>query len=79
MTAMFSQDRTLAAARRLLSQSIVLAFRSDAVLQRIDALQRRHQREAWELENFLAELHARLGRPTIGAADDNGKAQRRSA
>jgi hypothetical protein len=50
MTATFSEDRALAAARRLLTQSMVLAFRSDAVLHRIDAL------------HLIAELSALLDR-----------------
>ncbi len=62
MTASFSHDREFAVARGLLTQSVVLAFRSDAFIHRIDALQRRHQREAWELEDLIAELHARLNR-----------------
>ena len=40
----------------LLNQSVVLTFRADAFLYRIDELQRCHKRRSWELEDFLVEL-----------------------
>jgi hypothetical protein len=49
MTATFSDDRALTVARGLLNQSVVLAFRVDAFLHRIDELQRHQKRLFWEL------------------------------
>ena len=66
MTATFSDDRALTVARGLLNQSVVLAFRVDAFLHRIDELQRHQKRLFWELEDFLLlEVHAQA-RPRAG-------------
>ena len=52
----------LAVARRLLTHSTVLMFRSDAILHRFDELQRRIHRR-------VSELEARLGTHATNAED----------
>ena len=53
MTATFSDDRALTVARGVLNQPVLLTFKADAFLHRIDELQRDHKRRSWELEDFL--------------------------
>jgi hypothetical protein len=63
MIATFSDDRALAVARGLLNRSVVLAFRADAFLHRIDELQRRIEWRLWELETRSRDGWRTAARP----------------